>query len=411
MAEWIIMPKQGLQMTEGTITTWFIEEGGHIEAGADLFEMETDKLTIRIPASEGGTLLKILHPAGDTVPITKPIAIIGASGEDIAMMLASVEKGAVTPQFATPRAKMTAEQQGIPYQEVPGSGPDGLVIERDVLGYSLAASVRATPLARKLASIEDVDLVSVSGTGSHSKIMAADVRRAARRNRQSSVRGEKVIPLTGMRKVVSSRMKGSLLDMAQATHRITVDMTESVRLRDMLKEVEIKVSYNDIVLRCVARALSEFPMMNSSWSDTGIIQKEYVNLGVAVAVSDGLLVPVIKDADLLTLQELSACSSELAVKAKENRVTSEECSGGTFTVSNLGMFDIDSFTAIINPPEAGILAVGKLSRQPSVIKDEIVIRPMMQLSLTYDHRIVDGAPAAMFLRRIKELLENPGLLL
>lgn len=439
MAEWINMPKQGLQMTEGTITQWFAKEGGVVAEGQDLFEMETDKLTISIPAACGGTLLKILRPAGDTVPITKPIAIIGAAEEDIGAMLAKFKADgspaaeaeadapskepaahtayAVPPQggvsrFATPRAKMAAEQRKIPYGEVPGSGPEGLVIERDVLGYTPAAVARATPLARKVAALEQVELQTVSGTGSHGKITAADVRAAVlRRLPGAAVRGERLVPFTGMRKVVASRMKESLLEMAQANHRITVDMTEAVRLRETLKKADIKVSYNDIVLRCVAAALTEHPMMNASWTGEGILQKEYVNLGMAVAVSDGLLVPVIKDADLLTLQDIALCSAELAAKAKDNRLTPEDYNGGTFTVSNLGMYEIDSFTAIVNPPEAGILAVGKLGRQPVVIGDEIVIRPLMQLCLTYDHRIVDGAPTARFLRRIKELLENPALLL
>jgi len=222
---------------------------------------------------------------------------------------------------------------------------------------------------------------------------------------------EELIPIKGMRKIVAERMKQSLGEMAQANHRITVDMTNSVALREQYKAVGRKVSYNDIVLRCAAKALTEFPMMNSSWTSAGIVLKKYVNMGMAVAIDQGLIVPVIKNIHLKSLDQISKESSELALKAKENRLQPEDYSGGTFTVSNLGMFDIDGFTAIINPPEAGILAVGKLAKQPVVSGDEIVIRMMMQLSLTYDHRTVDGAPAAQFLKRIKELLENPMLLI
>lgn len=437
MAEIIIMPKQGLQMTEGTIISWLIEEGAQVAQGDDLFEIETDKLTIRMPSSAGGILLKILHSAGDTVPITRPVAIIGDAGEDISEMLEELDKDApsedtvteeeqreavqmrteATPhqaadgQFATPRAKMSADKKGIDFHQVTGSGPDGLVIERDVLNFTPTSDIKATPLARKVAVLENVDLQSVDGTGSHNKITAADVQSAvALRSKGREQREEILVPFSGMRKVVSSRMKESLLEMAQANHRISVNMSEAVRLREMLKKVNIKVSYNDIVLRCAAKALCEFPEINSTWGDKGIIQKKYVNLGMAVAVTDGLLVPVIQNADLMTLQEIAICSLELGQKAKNNQLVPNDFKGGTFTVSNLGMYDLDSFTAIVNPPEAGILAIGKLAKQPVVENDEIIIRPMMQLSLTYDHRIVDGAPAALFLRRVKELLENIGLL-
>ena len=188
-------------------------------------------------------------------------------------------------------------------------------------------------------------------------------------------------------------------------------MTEAVRLREQLKAADVKVSYNDIILRCVARALTEFPMANASLEGNEIVQKGYVNLGMAVATDAGLLVPVMKDADKMTLPEIAAASAGLAARTRDNKLTPDELTGGTFTVSNLGMLDVDSFTAIINAPEAGILAVGKLKKEPVVVEDEVVIRPMLELSLTYDHRILDGAPAAKFLRRIKTLLENPGLLI
>jgi len=438
MAEFVIMPKQGLQMTEGTIISWLVEEGTQVAQGDSLFEMETDKLTISIPSAADGTLLKILHPAGDTVPITMPIAVIGDVGEDISVMLA--ESGKDTPaqtdvaeenqgkavqyvsktalshasdeNFSTPRAQLSAEQRGIDIHQVTGSGPDDLIIERDVLNFTPISAVKATPLARKVAARENVDLQFVDGTGSHNKITVADVQNTvALRGQSREQREEVLIPFSGMRKVVASRMKESLLEMAQANHRISVNMSEAVRLRELLKKSNIKVSYNDIVLRCVAKALTEFPEINSSWGDQGIIQKKYINLGMAVAVKEGLIVPVIQNTDLMNLREIALCSSELVQKAKGNQLVPDDYKGGTFTVSNLGMYDLDSFTAIINPPEAGILAVGKLAKQPVAEGDEIVIRPMMQLSLTYDHRIVDGAPAALFLRRAKELLENPGLLI
>ncbi|MBI4856240.1 MAG: 2-oxo acid dehydrogenase subunit E2 [Acetobacterium woodii] len=445
MAEFIIMPKQGLQMTEGTIMEWLVGEGEEVIADAPLFEMETDKLTITIDASAGGTLLKIIHGAGAVVPITEPIAIIGEKGEDFSGLLNSIgapaapsvvaesvepvqtEEASVgiaivkAPRtgrvFASPRAKMLAEEKGIDVADIDGSGPEGLIIEKDVLDYVLnpAQKTAATPLARKVAELENIDINEIQGSGVRNKVLAEDVRSSASVS-QTPIQlvqqlDEELIPIKGMRKIVAERMKQSLGEMAQANHRITVDMTNSVALREQYKAVGRKVSYNDIVLRCAAKALTEFPMMNSSWTSAGIVLKKYVNMGIAVAIEQGLIVPVIKNIHLKSLDQISKESSELATKAKENRLQPEDYSGGTFTVSNLGMFDIDGFTAIINPPEAGILAVGKLAKQPVVIGDEIVIRMMMQLSLTYDHRTVDGAPAAQFLKRIKELLENPMLLI
>ncbi|KAF5070033.1 Dihydrolipoyllysine-residue acetyltransferase component of pyruvate dehydrogenase complex [anaerobic digester metagenome] len=445
MAEFIIMPKQGLQMTEGTIMEWLVGEGEEVIADAPLFEMETDKLTISIDASISGTLLKIIHEAGAVVPITEPIAIVGDKGEDFSALLDSIgapaaaaavaesaepvqiEEAAIetatvkAPRtgrvFASPRAKMLAEEKGIDVADLDGSGPEGLVIEKDVLDYVLnpAQKTAATPLARKIAELENIDINGVQGSGVRNKVLADDVRLSASVS-QGPIQmvaplDEELIPIKGMRKIVAERMKQSLGEMAQANHRITVDMTNSVALREQYKAVGRKVSYNDIVLRCVAKALTEFPMMNSSWTSEGIVLKKYVNMGMAVAIDQGLIVPVIKNIHLKSLDQISKESSELASKAKENRLQPEDYSGGTFTVSNLGMFDIDGFTAIINPPEAGILAVGKLAKQPVVIGDEIVIRMMMQLSLTYDHRTVDGAPSAQFLKRIKELLENPMLLI
>ncbi|KNZ41012.1 2-oxo acid dehydrogenase subunit E2 [Acetobacterium bakii] len=447
MAEIVIMPKQGLQMAEGTIMEWLVNEGEEVTEGSPLFEMETDKLTITIDAGSNGTLLKILRGPGDVVPITEPIAIIGEKGEDYSALLNSMGAPPVAENvesenetadevtvesikaeavkvprtgkvFASPRAKMLAEEKGIDYADVDGSGPEGLIIEKDVLEYAAnpIQKTAATPLARKVAELENIDINNIQGSGARNKVLAEDVRASLSAGQtpvQTDVTqlDEELIPIKGMRKIVAERMKTSLSEMAQANHRITVDMTNSVSLREQFKAMGTKVSYNDIVLRCAAKALTEFPMMNSSWTEKGIILKKYVNIGMAVAIDQGLIVPVIKNIHLKSLDAIAKESSELASKAKENRLQPEDYTRGTFTVSNLGMFDIDGFTAIINPPEAGILAVGKLAKKPVVINDEIVIRMMMQLSLTYDHRTVDGAPAAQFLKRIKELLENPMLLI
>jgi len=397
----IIMPKQGLQMTEGMITAWLVEEGQEIKIGDPLFEMETDKLAITIDSTASGTLLKILCEEGETAEVASPIAVVGAPGADYQAILNGTSASAAAESkpvaesapatavpaaapvaaasgertFSSPRARTRAEELGIDYRTVAGTGPMGMVIERDVLNAEPA------PVAAPAAAVA------------------------------ASSRGEHQIPITGMRRIIAQRMLDSLNTLAQACHRLTVDMSAAVALREQLKAAEVKVSYNDIVIRCVAKALTEFPMMNATMDDKFITTRDYVNIGMAVATDTGLLVPVIRDADLKTLPEIAKASKDLAARTKENKLSPDELTGGTFTISNLGMFDIESFTAVINKPEAGILAVGKMEKKPVVVNDEIVIRPLMQLSLTYDHRILDGAPAAQFLRRVKQLLENPGLLI
>ncbi|MCQ2499816.1 MAG: 2-oxo acid dehydrogenase subunit E2 [Lachnospiraceae bacterium] len=454
MAVKVIMPKQGLQMTEGTITGWLVEEGGSCTEGTPLFEMETDKLTITMDAPATGTLLKIIHGVDAVVPITHTIAIIGEPGEDIAALLAEAEAQnpaaastasaapaapAAAPaapaaqaapakeqegkKFATPRAKMRAEEKSVNVMDVPASGPDNLVIERDVLAYEPAPAVKATPLAKKIAEIENVDLSEVKGTGSHGKIVKNDILSAvaariaaaqtvkAKEDGAPAGRTKRVVPMTKMRKIIAERMVASLQTEAQLQHVVRCDMTNAAALREVYKKKNKKISYNDIVLYATSRALMDFPMMNASITDEGIEMHDYVNLGMAVAIDTGLVVPNIKDADMMRIDEIGVVAKELADKAKNNTLGLAEMSGGTFTVSNLGMFGLDQFTAIINPPESGILAVGAITKTPVVVNDQIVIRPMMSVTLSYDHRIVDGAPAAEFLRRVKEYIEEPTLML
>ncbi|MBE7034552.1 MAG: 2-oxo acid dehydrogenase subunit E2 [Ruminococcaceae bacterium] len=446
MASIITMPKQGLMMTEGTITQWLVAEGEPMTAGKPLFEMETDKLTITMDAEQDGILLKIIRPVGDCVPITEPIAIVGNAGEDISGLLASCapaeaaapaeteapatevpvkETKSVAPVtrapgekvMASPRAKLRAEENGIDIENVGGTGPDGFVIERDVLAYK-ASQPAITPLAANIAKAGGIDLTGISGSGTNGKIMVADLAQASTVNPAvvASDRGTKVEPMSGMRKAIARNMMASKTTNAQTSHRITVDMTAAVALRKQLKEAGIKVSYNDIILRVCAKALTEFPIMNASTGDNEIIYHNYVNIGVAVSVDGGLIVPVVKDADLLNVQGIAARSAALIEKAREGKLAPDDYKGGTFTVSSLGMFDLDDFVAIINPPESAILAVGKIAKTPVVItnaegEDEIAIRSILNLTLSYDHRIIDGAEAAQFLQRVKQLLQTPALLI
>ena len=437
MAQKIIMPKQGLQMTEGTITRWIVPEGGQCVSGQPLFEMETDKLVITIDANVSGTLLKIVAPEGATVPITETIAIVGQAGEDISALLggapgatapvsaaptalapaapvaaAPAPAAPVGPVYATPRAKLRAEEKGIDFKQVAGSGPEGLVVERDVLAFE---APKATPLAKAVAREAGVAVADAVGSGPHGKVTRVDIDAlvAARKGAQSGqgARQGTLVPYEGKRRMIGEKMMESLRTHAQLSHQLRVDMTNAQQLREQFKATGGKVSYNDIILLCTARALKDFPVVNAELTARGILQKDYVHLGMAVDTPSGLIVPVIRDADLLRLTEIGACAVELAEKAKAGRLSPAEYTGSSFTVSNLGMFGIECFVPILNTPESGILGVGKIEKQPVVVGDEVVIRPMMCLTLTYDHRVMDGAPAAQFLSRLKTYLENPYLLL
>ena len=401
MAECIIMPKQGLQMTEGIITKWLVAEGGEVKAGQPLFEMETDKLSITIDAAESGTLLKIVAPEGAVVPITETIAVVGQVGEDISdyFMDRTVDLSRV---YISPRAKMVAEEAGVDYRDIQGSASDGMIVERDVLAL-IETWPKASPLARKVAASLQMDLAQIKGSGARGKIRRADVESAQGPRAESTV-----IPMSGMRKIIADRMKQSLTENAQATMRISVRMDEARRLRAALDKT---VGFNDLIVLAVAQALRDHPLMNAELVEEGILLKDYVNIGVAVAIENGLIVPVVKNADCKSLPVLSEEIRLLADKARSGTLAADEYSGGSFTISNLGMYGIEEFTAIINPPEIGILAVGAIEETPVVVNGQVEIHPVMKLTLSYDHRVVDGAPAAEFLAQVKNYIENPYRLL
>ena len=452
MASVIIMPKQGLLMEEGTITKWLAKEGEQTTEGAPLFEMETDKLTITMDSTATGTVLKILHPEGDTVPITQPIAIVGEPGEDNSGLLgdapAATPRAAEKPRasaaeaapaaapvpavehapgervFSSPRARLRAEENGVDIAAVPGSGPDGLVVERDVQNY-IANQPTVTPLAANQARIQGIDLSGLTGTGPNGKITTEDLHIASAAVEPAPAaepipgqltRGTRTEAMSGMRKAISRNMLTSKSTNAQTNHRMVVDMTAAVALRRQYKALGIKISYNDIIVRACAKALQDFPIVNASVDGSDIVYHDYVNIGTAVSVPGGLIVPVIRDADIIGLTGIAAKSAELIEKAREGRLTEADYHGGTFTVSSLGMFDLDDFVAIINPPESAILAVGKIAKTPVVVtddegEDQVVIKSMCALCLSYDHRIIDGAEAAKFLQKLKSYLQNPILLI
>ena len=443
MATELLMPKLGLTMTEGTIDEWKKKEGDCVQKGEILYSVATDKLTNDVESECDGVLLKILVPEGETVPCKTLVGWIGAAGEAVPGAAAAApaaapaaeakpEAAAAAPAAerpagdyvpATPYAKKLAKEKGFDLHAIPATGYKGVVVAKDVLGFTPAApaaptaeapksEVKATPLAEKLAADLGIDLEAVKAA--HGRVLAEDLLRYLAETREKTCAEparEEVKPMSGMRKAIARNMLASVQTSPTVTFNLGVDMSEMKRYREQLKAKEIKVSYTDLLVKFVAKALTEFPLLNCSVQDNKIIYKHYVNMGVAVALDNGLLVPNIPDADKLSLTEISAQVKELAKQAREGKLPPERLQGGTFTITNLGMYGIESFTPIINQPEVAILGVNTMEDKVVVRNGEMVIRPIMNLSLTADHRVVDGSVAAQFLQRVKALLENPALML
>ena len=441
MATELLMPKLGLTMTEGTIDEWKKKVGDTVQKGEILYSVATDKLTNDVEAEADGVLLQILVPEGETVPCKTLVGWLGAAGEAVpaaggAPAAASApaaeapaaaapeaaasapvrEAGAYVP--ATPYAKKLAKEKGFDLGQIPASGYKGVVVARDVLGFTPAApaaaapAVKASPLAAKVAADLGIDLNTVNA---HGRVLAQDILAYLESSREK-VAGdeparEESKPMSGMRKAIAKNMLASVQTSPTVTFNLGIDMSEMKRYREQLKAKDIKVSYTDLLVKFVAKALTEFPLLNCSVEDNKIIYKHYVNMGVAVALDNGLLVPNIPDADKKSLTEISAEVKELAKLAREGKLPPEKLRGGTFTITNLGMYGIESFTPIINQPEVAILGVNTMEDKVVVRNGEMVIRPIMNLSLTADHRVVDGSVAAQFLQRVKSLMENPALML
>lgn len=352
-------------MKKGTVIEWFKKEGDTVEKGEPLVEVLTEKVTYDIEASSSGILRKILVEEGVDVPVAGTLAVITAPNEEL------------------PEVEATAEPS----------------LER------VEERIIASPAAKRLAKEYSVDLVQVRGTGPEGRIIEEDIRRYVE-EKEVTPKIREMIPLTGMRKTAAERVSLSARTAPHTTLNMEVDMSKAAKLRE-----EIHVSYTDMVVKAVAKALAEHPIMNSTLKDEQIKVFHDINLGVAVATEKGLIVPVIHNTDRKSLEEIALKLKELAEKARQGKLTKDELTGGTFTVTNLGMYGVDTFTPIINPPETAILGVGRLTEKPGVENRKIVIKPLMNLSLSFDHRVVDGAPAARFLQKIKEILENPEVLL
>jgi len=352
----VTMPMLGLTMSEGVITQWLKRQGEAVRKGDCLFEVETDKSVMEVEAPEDGVLLKVLTGAGITVPVGATVAVIGAEGENVA--LPPEEQAPPARKTISPRARRLAEEHQVNWQLIEGTGAEGQITEQDVKAF----------LERR------------------QQPAAADLQ-----------------PLPRHRRLLAQRLTQSHLERPHIHLTVPIDMSRASQFRKARG-----VSYNDLLVKALGICLAGFPQLNSSLEGDRVRLHPHIHIGVAVAAGDDtLLVPVIRHVDKLALREIAAASQTLIEKARQRKLTPDEMSGATFTLSNLGMFGVEQFTAIINPPEAGILAVGVIVEEPRVIDGAVVIRPMMRVTLGVDHRLVDGALAARFLERLKALLEDP----
>lgn len=431
MATPILMPKLGLTMTEGVICEWFHNVGDHISKGDVLFSVETYKMTNDVEAEEDGVLIKIISQAGETLPCTAIIGYLGVEGETVEANIPSLVKtesihiedevrANATQQptkrsteengyiLASPAAKQLAKERGIALEKINPTGPDGSILLRDV-EKNKGDTVKSSPMAVKMANELNLQLADVP---SNERVMKNDViSYASAQVVKNTESVEEIVPMSVMRRIIALRMSESHTIAPTVTYHSSVNMTAMKALKTDLQNCDIKVSYSDLLVYVVSRVLSEFPMVNCSVEDTNLRLKKYVNMGLAVAVPNGLLVPVLRGTDKMSLTQISSYAKEMAIKAKEGTLSQDDLIGGTFTITNLGMYGIESFNPIINQPEVAILGVNVIKDMVVAEGTGFVIKPTMTLSLTADHRAVDGAVAAQFLSRVRELMETPGLLL
>ncbi|MEZ2661553.1 dihydrolipoamide acetyltransferase family protein [Aneurinibacillus aneurinilyticus] len=439
MATKVVMPKLGATMEQGTIVNWFVKVGDRVEYGEPLFEVLTDKVNIEVEAEMDGILLKTCFEADEVVQVHDVIAYIGEEGEVIedaeggmlqqasalsksgaqetAEKFVSEKQPETEPQTKirrTPAARKLAKENSLSLETVQGTGPKGRIQKADIeehLRYSLQKT-KATPLAQKIAHSNHLDLSQIQGSGINGKIVWDDVLKYANVEKDVSVHAVNKTAFTGMRKVIADRMVQSAYTAPHVTLTSEIDMTNCVNMRKELlpiieKQNGYRLSFNEIIVKAVAHTLQNHPAINVSLQDDEIIHYSTVNIGFAVAIPNGLVVPVVKNANQKGLAAITEECKTLGSLAREGRLLPDHMKDGTFTISNLGMYAVDAFTPIINQPEAAILGVGRIQEKPMAVNGEIKLRSMMALSLSFDHRIVDGAPAAEFLTDVKDALENP----
>ncbi len=458
MAEEFFIPKLGQTVEEVTLVKWLVEDGARVNQGQEVMEVETDKAVFPVEANARGYLHRGPFEEGQVVPVLTVVAVIGREDEKfpagglppVGSEEESADQAGSAPVehaeensaeeartaegqarvFASPRARKLAEEKNVDLAQVTPTGYGGArVAERDVAAW-LAAAPKATPLAQRVAAGEGIDLHGLTGSGPGGRITKDDVARAAAGAQTVEPAAPAVqaapllpaaevaerIPLKGVRSIIAERMGASAHTTARVTLVTEVDATEFVNARERLKAAAgeswgFTPGYNDLLALIVANALRKFPYMNARLAADAIEQLGHVNLGMAVDTERGLLVPVVKDADTKSLREFGGEFRAMVNRARQGRALPDDLNGGTFTITNLGMYGVDAFTPVINMPEIAILGVGRIVEKVVPNKGEIAIRKMLTLSLVFDHRVVDGAPAARFLQYICQLVEEPLLLL
>lgn len=416
----IIMPKMSDTMEEGKIIRWLKHEGEKVNAGEPIAEIETDKANVEMEAFEGGIIAKILAKEGDTVPVGKTIAEM----EALEVAAKQPTPAATVPQPQAEQEQPTAGGVATPVAEVEAeTKPEEQAPEGE--------HVLASPLARRLAEEHGIDLSQIRGTGPGGRIVEKDVETAIKEKERSAPAAEAPtaprpsaemptleVPteeheLSKMRRTIAERMTRSKQTVPHFYVTCEIEMDWAARVRDELNadESQVKVSFTDMIIKACALALAKFPTVNASYSEDKVLIHKEINIGFATALEEGLVVPVVRNADKKSLREIAAETKALAQRARENRVHVSDFSGGTFTISNLGMFDVESFAAIINPPEAAALAVGTIREVPVVVDGAIAVSRRMKATISADHRLLDGAIAATFLEEVRKNLESPIALL
>jgi pyruvate dehydrogenase E2 component (dihydrolipoamide acetyltransferase) len=426
----VVLAKLSPTMEEGTVVTWGKQEGDAVKIGDVLAEIETDKANMEMEALGAGILRKVLVPAGGTAPVGTLIGVIAGEDEDIAGVLAEAEAAAKAVPEPAPEAAAEAPAAPPPALAAPAApapAPGATRAPAPVVPFSTAVPggrIKASPLARAIAARSNVPLESVAGSGPGGRIIKRDIEGylAAPPAASSAAPGAKVpvpsvtpgteIPHSSIRRTIARRLAESKFGAPHFYVTVEIAMDDAVSLRGQLLRAEgIKISFNDLVVKACARALTRFPTVNASWAEDRIITPAGVHVGGAVAIPDGLITPVVRDADRKSVAEISREIKGLAKRARDRKLKPEEFTGSTFTTSNLGMFDVTEFTAIINPPESCILAIGAVRKAPVVVEDRLAVGHRMNVTLSCDHRVVDGALGAQFLAEIRRLLENPVSLL
>ena len=435
------MPKMGDSMEEGKILRWIKKEGEPVKKGEMLAEVETDKVNIEIEAFASGILRKIIVPEGTAAPVGSKIALIGASDEPLPGNLGENGAGVQTSANSEPQVKDVPSQVPVGVNTLSSSG---------ITTSGTQGRIFISPLARRLAAENHLDYATVQGTGPNGRIIKMDIEAALKRQSPAitpapvpaaepvmplgaqpvpaapepalaaAIDSNEVveIPLTAMRRTIARRLSQSMQTSPHFYVTSVIDTDKLAAFRQQINEYAandpspVKVSFNDLIVKAVAKALLRIPQVNVSFAEDRLLQKKQVHIGVAVALEQGLIVPIVRNADQRGILDIARETQRLAEAAREGKIRPEEFSGGTFTVSNLGMFDVDSFTAVINPPESAILAVGSITPTPAVVDGQVVVRNRMKVTLSSDHRAIDGAIAARFLQEVKRLLEEPfGLVL